>query len=178
MLLKNTTFIILSIAIILSLQYKSLNAGDTLYSEDELAILEKTLSALEYEHGYDYQIEMPYIYSYSFSKENFDKKEKAFAEIINSADFKTVFSLYKKILRVQAIAEYKMKRYSTDAKWKYYTYIRNDLLQPLNNYSELLLKYILKKNASVANFLEMQKESISIEVAKTYTDKDEITDTF
>jgi hypothetical protein len=177
MFVKNKLIIII-LFIIIALQYSAAYARDSFYSKDELTLLEKTLSALEYDHGYDYRIEAPYIYSYSYSKENFDKKEKALAEIINNADYKLVLDLYKKIQRVQAIIDYKLNRYKTDQKWKYHTFIKNDLLEPVNNYSALLLKYILKKNSSLANFLEMQKESISAEVVKTYNDKDEIIDTF
>ncbi len=172
---KKTIFLIL---ITLSLQCTFFTVKDTFYTEPELAILEKTLDALEYGYGYDYKIELNYIYSYSFSKDNLNKKEKAFADIIDNSNFKSVLNLYEKILRLQSITEYKMNKYKNEAKWKYYTYIKNDLQGSLNNYSSLLLKNILRKNSGLEDFLAMRKESINTEVIDKYTKKDEIVDTF
>lgn len=154
------------------------NVKNSFYPEKESEILEKTLNALEYGFGYDWEMELHYIYSYSYSRDNFDKKEKAFAEIINKSNFSTVISLYEKILKVQAVTDYKMNIFKTEPRWKYYTFIKTDLLDPLNNYSSLLLKYILKKNPSMAQFFEMKKNSIKIEIATEYRKKEEITDTF
>ena len=162
----------------LFLHCSSYLAKNTFYSDAETDILKKTLDVLEYGYGYDYQIELNYIYSYSFSKENIDKKEKSFAEIIDKADFKSVINLYNKILIVQAQTDYKLNMYKSESKWKYYTYIKNDLLQPLNFYSSLLLKNILKKNPSLENFLTMKKESIAKEVTDEYILNNEVTDTF
>jgi hypothetical protein len=179
MQLKNKIILLLVIfTLSLILPVTALDAKNSFYSNDELALLEKTLAALEYEYGYDYQIDAPYIYSYSYSKDNFDKKEKAFADIVSNADYKIVLSLYQKILQVAAITDYKMNRYKTETRWKYYTYIKSDLLEPVTSYSALLLKYILKKNSSLSNFLDMQRQSTAIEVNRTYTDKDDIIDTF
>jgi hypothetical protein len=168
----------LFIFIILACQCSLLDVKNTIYSDTEFLILEKTLNALEYGNGYDYELEINYIYSYSYSKDNIDKKEKTFAEIINNANFKTVINLYEKILKLQAITNYKISKYKTESKWKYYTFIKNDLLDPLNNYSALLSKYILKRNPSMSQFFEMKKNSINIEIVKEYTKKDEIVDTF
>ncbi|MFH0975222.1 MAG: hypothetical protein V1874_05505 [Spirochaetota bacterium] len=169
---------LLFIMILLACQCSLMDIKNTIYSDSEFLILEKTLNALEYGHGYDYELEMNYIYSYSYSKDSIDKKEKAFAEIINSSNFKTVLNLYEKILKLQAITNYKINKYKTESKWKYFTFIKNDLLDPLNNYSVLLSKYIIKKNPSLTQFFEMRKNSINIEIVKEYTKKDEIVDTF
>jgi hypothetical protein len=177
MVSKKILFIFISL-IIFNLQCSIFSIKTTIYSDDELKIFEKSINALEYGYGYDYEIDLYYIYSYSYSKDNFDKKEKAFAEIINNADYKTVINIYEKILRMQSATNYKMNKYKNEPRWKYYTFIKNDLYGPLNNYSDLLLKYILKKNPSLSQFFEMRKASIDIEIINEYTKKDDLTDTF
>ena len=89
-----------------------------------------------------------------------------------------VINLYEKTLRMRAVTDYKMNKYKNEPRWKYYTFIKNDLNEPLNNYSALLLKYILKKNASLSQFFEMKKASINAEIFDEYTKKEAITDTF
>lgn len=175
---KKILFLILITFMIFSNQYSLFGMGNIYYTNDELSILEKTLNSLEYGYGYDYELELQYIYSYSYSKDNYDKKEKAFADIVNKANFKTVLDLYEKILKVQSVTDYKMNKYKAETKWKYYTFIKNDLYDTLNNYSSLLLKYILKKNPAMAQFFEMKKNSIKIEIVTEYTKKEEIIDTF
>ncbi len=171
-------FLFLLIVIVLNLQCSIFSVKSTLYSGDEFKIFEKSINALEYGYGYDYEMDIYYIYSYSYSKDNFDKKEKAFAEIINNADYKTVINIYEKILKMQSATNYKLNKYKNEPRWKYYTFIKNDLNGPLNNYSNLLSKYILKKNPSLADFFEMRKASINVEVTDEYTRKEDLTDTF
>jgi hypothetical protein len=171
-------FLILLSAVILNLQCSMFEVKSTMYSGDEFKIFEKSLNALEYGYGYDYEIDLYYIYSYSYSKDNFDKKEKAFAEIINNADFKSVINIYEIVLKMKSATNYKINKYKNEPRWKYYTFIKNDLNGPLNNYSDLLSKYILKKNPSLSNFFEMRKASIEIEVTNEYSKKDDLTDTF
>ncbi|MBN2039633.1 MAG: hypothetical protein JW864_06305 [Spirochaetes bacterium] len=172
---KNIIFLLF---IILTLQCSSYQTKNTFYSEAETNILKKTMDILEYGYGYDYQIELNYIYSYSFSKENLQKKERAFAEALDKADFKSVLALYEKIMTVQAQTDYKLDKFKKESKWKYYTYIKNDLLKPLEHYSSLLYKNILKKNSSLENYLTMKKESISKKVTDEYTLQTEVVDTF
>lgn len=180
MILKKTSKIItiLIIFTVFTLQCSLFSIKSTIYSAEEFKIFEKSLNALEYGYGYDYELDLYYIYSYSYSKDNFDKKEKAFAEIINNADYKTVINIYEKTLRMQAVTDYKMNKYKNEPRWKYYTFIKNDLYDPLNSYSSLMLKYILKKNPSLSQFFEMKKASINSEIIKEYTKKDLVTDTF
>lgn len=178
MVSKKIQYFTLIILIMISFQISLFSMSNKHYKENELTVLEKSLNALEYGYGYDYELELHYIYSYSYSKDNLDKKEKAFAEIINNANFKTVIDLYEKILIVQAVTDYKMNQYKAEPRWKYYTFIKTDLYEPLEKYSSLLLKYILKKNPSLAQFFEMKKNSIKIEIVTEYTKKEEILDTF
>jgi hypothetical protein len=176
---KIFTFFIVFIILIFSTSQCSLfSIKSNVYSDSEFKIFEKSINSLEYGYGYDYEMELYYIYSYSYSKDNFDKKEKAFAEIINNADIKTIINIYEKTLRMQAETNYKMNKYKNEPRWKYYTFIKNDLNEPLNNYSALLLKYILKKNPSLSQFFEMKMASITTEVIREYTKKEDITDTF
>ncbi|MBN2402387.1 MAG: hypothetical protein JXN64_08295 [Spirochaetes bacterium] len=179
MAFKRTINILILLMIFISFAKCSLfSVKSTVFFDDELKIFEKSLNSLEYGYGYDYDMELYYIYSYSYSKDNFDKKEKAFAEVINSADYKTVINIYERILKMQAVTDYKINKYKTEPRWKYYTFIKNDLHEPLNTYSALMLKYILKKNPSLSQFFEMKKASVNSEITKEYTKKEEITDTF
>ncbi len=134
------------------------------YSEDELVVLEETLDIIGYGHGYDDDIELDYIYSYSYSSANFNKKEKQFVKYINKIELGKVIALYEKILRLHLMTYYKMNEYKKDTDWKYYTYIKNDLYEPLENYMGLLHKYILKRDPSLNEMLNKRKETLRKEI--------------
>ncbi len=175
---KKLLFVPLLAVMLVYFQCSSLGLRETFYTDAENGLLEKTLNALDYGYGYDFEMEMNYIYSYSYSKDKSDKKEKSFSDIMDTSDFGTIVRLYEKILKLQAITDYKTNRYQKEQKWNYYTFIKNNLSEPLNNYSYLMQKYILKKSPSLEQILTMKKESVGFEVKNEYESKDEISDIF
>ena len=151
---------------------------NSLYTEQEISSLEKTLNILEYGFGYDSEIELNYIYAYSYSTANFDKKEKEFSDFIKNADIASLMQLYDKIVKVRAMTEYKMNRYKELHEWRYYTFIKKDLYAPLDKYMQLLKKNILKRDPSLETGLSQKEYALQKEVIKSYVKDEDIIDTF
>ncbi|MCU0821777.1 MAG: hypothetical protein MUC95_04795 [Spirochaetes bacterium] len=169
---------ILILSLLIFLQCAIIPQKGDLYSDQERSSLEKTLNILEYGFGYDNEMQLSYIYTYSYSNANIDKKEKEFSNYINSADINTLVPLYDKIVRVRAMTEYKMNRYKELREWRYYTFIKKELYTPLDKYSQLLKKNILKKNPLLETGLSEKESLLQREAVRSYVKDEDIVDTF
>ena len=52
--------------------------GNSFFTEEELYLLERTTQSLDFDYGYDDNLMLEYIFSFSHSKRNFSQKEKDF----------------------------------------------------------------------------------------------------
>lgn len=170
--------LILILCLLIFSQCAILPQKNDLYTEPDMAPLEKSLNILEYGFGYDTEMEINYIYAYSYSNTNFDKKEKEFADYIKGADLAGLIQLYDKIVKIRAMTEYKMNRYKELREWRYYTFIKKDLYTPLDKYMQLLKKNIIKKDPSLEIKLSQKEYALQKEVIKSYVKDEDIIDTF
>jgi len=152
---------------------------NSIFTQEEMTILEKTTNVLDYGYGYDTEIELNYIYSYSFSDLNFDKKEKKFAMIVKEIDIDTLKAFYEKTYKLYAMTDYKMTKYKEDEEWKYHLFIKNELYPPLEKYTILLQKYLFQRDSSSKEiFNDEKKETIKREIEKHFVEEEEVVDTF
>ncbi|MDY6934108.1 MAG: hypothetical protein SVZ03_07785 [Spirochaetota bacterium] len=151
---------------------------NSLLTESEISILDKTTNALDYGYGYDREIELDYIYSHSFSEQGYDQKEEAFAKIVNKINPNIIAIFHEKIYRIYAMTDYKMNKYKNDAKWKYHIFIKNELFPPLDKYLSLLQKYISKRDSTFVEDFNYKRKLIDKDVERFYTEQEEVVDTF
>ncbi len=152
--------------------------SDSFFTESDFTIVENTLEILDYGYGYDREMEIHYIFSYSYSAMNEKKKEKMFVEALKGIDISNLLSVYYKLLKMQASAEYKMSRYKEKLEWRYYTFIKKELYNPLEKYIVLLRKNILKKAPDLKQDLIEKKLALQAEVIESYIKDEEVIDTF
>lgn len=152
--------------------------GSGFYTEEERAVLEKTVEALDYGYGYDSEMDLHYVYAYSYSESNFDKKIKKFSDIAGEVDAGTLLSLYDKMVRLKAKTDYKMNRYREKYEWRYYTFIKKDLYDPLESYTGLLRKSLLRRVPSLGDKLQEREYAMKKEVVESFVKEEEIIDTF
>lgn len=132
--------------------------GDNFLSKEEVSILNQTTQAIDYDYGYDNIIDLSYIFSFSYSDKNFSQKEKDFSAIVNRIE-SNILELYViKINKIYHMTEYKLKYFKKRAEWKYYTFIKNELLPPLEKYKILLEKYSYKRNPALRTVIEKEKK--------------------
>lgn len=177
--IKNNIFAgLISLLLLLLTQCSYLTIRDTFYTDQEAALLEKTLTALDYSYGYDADTELNYVYSYSYSRDNTDKKEKEFTDVISKTEFNELLMFYDKIMELNAATDYKLEKYKKETNWKYYTFIKKDLLDPLKRYTSLLNKYIIEKKPELNAELTKKQQSIRKKTEREYREQEEVVDTF
>ncbi len=148
------------------------------FTENELSILKRTTQALDFDYGYDDEIELAYIFSFAHSEKNFEQKEKDFSKIIEQLEIKSLLSFHNKIYRLFSMTAYKMEIYRKRKDWRYYIYIKNDLFPPLKKYYNLVEKSVIQRNTSIKGTLEKDKKEIEKWVKWYYDDSEGIIDTF
>jgi hypothetical protein len=122
--------------------------GEMFFSESEISILKRTTQILDLDYGFDEDVNLVYIFSFSYSDKNLTQKEKDFAKIIEKLDNVTLEIYYEKIYKILSMSTHKMNFCKSKGKWKYYTYINNHLSPALKQYITLLEKYALPRMAS------------------------------
>lgn len=160
------------------IQCSGFQKKESLYTDAELPPLEKTLNILEYGFGYDSETELNYVYAYSYSNTNFDKKEKELAEYIKGMDFNTLVSLYDKMVKIRAMTGYKISRYKELSEWRYYTFLQKELYTPLDKYTQLLRKNIIKRDPSIEARLLKEEYKLKKQAVQSYVQKEDIIDIF
>ncbi len=177
--MKKREFLLLIIPLLMIFQCAMVSRKDkTYYSDPDLSIMNSTLEILDYGSGYDREMDLHYIYRYTYSDTNLNKKKKEFAKAIRVIDTENLISLYYKLLRVQSETEYKMSRYKEKYEWRYYTFIKNELYDPLDKYITLLHINLLKKDPAKKENLIKAKFTLQREVIESYVKDEEIIDTF
>ena len=142
-----------------------LNAG-------ERALFEKTTRVLDYGYGYDAEVELPYVFPYSSQVAAPEKREKAFSEAVKDVSAAELTALYEKVYRLTSATRYRARRYGDTQKWKYYTYLQNYLLPPLERYLELLRKHAIGKDPSYEEILPSRKKRIDAMVSRYYREQE------
>ena len=136
-----------------------------LYSSLDKDILARTTEAINYNYGYEEDLELDYFYfdSYRDLKRN-NPKIKNFREAAKKFKLKNLISFYEKIYRLKLSTEIKMEQFKEDEEWKDYVYIKNYIYPPLEKYFSLLERTVLGRSRSYKRKIKKRKKIIKAEV--------------
>ena len=148
------------------------------FTKEDLSILDRATQALDYDYGYDKEIELAYVFSFAHSEKNRAQKEKDFSKIIEQLKVDSLVDFHYKIYKLFSMTAYKMEIYRKRKDWRYYIYIKSDLFPPLKNFYTLIEKSALMKTPSLREALERSKKEIERWVRWYYDDREGILDTF
>ena len=146
--------------------------GDRFFTPGERALFEKTTRVLDYGNGYDPEVELLYVFPYSSQAVAPEKREKAFGEAVKDVSASELTALYEKVYRLTSATRYRARRYGDTQKWKYYTYLQNYLLPPLERYLELLRKHAIGKDPSYEELFPTRKKRIDAMVSRYYREQE------
>ena len=140
-----------------SLYYSMFKKESEYYSPKEIEILEKTLSVIDCNYGYDVDVELDYIYSDSYGKIDISKKGKAILEVLKIYTPADAILFYEKIYLLKTTTELMMKEFKEDEDWPEYTHLEKYLLPPISDYLSVLEKQILKIDLSYNDKISERK---------------------
>ena len=126
---------------------------ESIFTPSEKRILERATEALDYGYGYEREIGIDYIISYSFSETNMPAREKALAAALKDQDVSEIIGFYSKIYRLGVTMRYRIEAFEKDKDWKQYTYLKNYLVPPLEAFTAHIRKQLLARDPSVAERL-------------------------
>jgi len=167
MKIKIITFVLMPLFLVQCTMWNSFfKKESTYFNAQDKQILESTLNSIDFDYGYDNEIDLDYVFVSSFSKEETSANRGNFEKALKRYDIKTAVMFYEKIYRLKSITVFKMNGYKNSGNWKEFTYIKKYHFPPLEKYTELLEKYILKKNKNYGKQIKTRKKIIDQDVVK------------
>lgn len=141
-------------------------------------ILEATLQTIDYDHGYDTELYLAYLFSFTYSESITAPREKDFQKALARFDREKVLSFYEKVFKLLKITERKMEEHRVKKKWKFYTYISKKLMPPLQTYIALLEKSMAMTTPNVKTALAEKQGRVQQWIDREYKHKERIVETF
>lgn len=130
------------------------------FSEQEKEILEKTVKSIDFDYGYDPELDIDYVVPMTQGFTEFKAGEGGLARALDGVDGDTLADYSNKIYRLKKTTLLKMEKYREDENWKNYTFINKYLLPPLDYYSGLIEKQAIKKSRSYIYQIDNKKKEI------------------
>jgi hypothetical protein len=130
------------------------------YSEQEKVILEKTVKSIEFDYGYDPELDLDYVVPLTQGFTDFKAGEKELARALEGVDGVTLADYNETIYRLKKTTFMKMEKYREDGNWKNYTFISKYLIPPLDHYYGLIEKQTLKKNKAYLYEIDDKKKTM------------------
>ncbi len=144
----------------------TMQAGETgFFTPAELSVLDKTTQAMDYGYGYDDEVELNYVFVFSSGEMSPERREKEFASAVKDMSASEMLPFFDRVYRLESMMRYKINKYRLTRKWKYYTYLQNYLLPPMDTYLSLVQKYLLIKAPDLESNLPKRKVRIDKNVA-------------
>ena len=144
--------------------YKLFPEKSTFYSKQEMEILDKTTKAIEFDHGFDPELNLEYVFPQHGEYADINVKKKNFSKMLQGIERDSLVAYCEKIYRLKKLTHYKMGRYNEKKEWKNYTFIKKYLLPPLDNYYNLLEEQVFLKNDSNKKVYYKRKRAIDKEI--------------
>lgn len=146
--------------------HKAFKKDSQFFEEKEKKLLAETTGALTFGYGYDTVEELDYVFVYPYTKQDFKKKVGAMYEVLKKHDNDEIVSFYEKIFYLKSITYEQMLVSEKNKKWKSYTYIKQYLLPPIEEYTGLLEEGVLSVNPSYKGTVEERKVALVNEAQK------------
>jgi len=156
----------------------SLIEGGYILSGNDIKLLKSTTESIDYDFGYDSVNDLFYVYSFSHTGKNFPAKERELAKVINASEIADLQSFYYGVVRINMAIGHKVEFFKKREDWTNYTYFKNYLLRPAEEYREAVRKALTSKDASFFEFDKAAEARAAYWARWYYRDREEPVDTF
>ncbi len=130
-------------------------------------LLKSAAETIDFDIGYSNKYDVVYLYRISSSGKAAAAQEREFAKILNSASKADLVKLFDAVLRINQTMNHKIAFFEKQRNWKDYTYYKNYLLPPAEEFHAQLKKALIAKDSSFAE-LEKQMTPKALEWANWY----------
>ncbi len=144
------------------------------FSREEMDILANTTKSLGFEYGYDFEINLVYIFTITFNKDDTPEKSKNFKQVLGSIKKEILIKFYQKIYKLREITLYKIERFQDKSLWKNYTYLGKYILPHLNRYMGYFEKEIQAIDPSYMTNAAGRHKELTTEAKKIVKDEEHI----
>lgn len=140
------------------------------YTDSERDVVEKTTKVINFDFGYDPEIELDYIYSTTKEIPDLKSKDADFRKSVAQTDPKLLVSSYGKVFMLRQTTAYRMQYYKQDNDWRYYIYLQKYLLPAVDAYTVMLEKHISERDKSFKDNLPSIKKKLDDEAVNMVKD--------
>ena len=139
-----------------------------LFSESEKLILADTTSAVNFQYGYDPDLEMDYIYKAGiFTEKDITAKSPEMKKALLKYKTGEITSFFEKIVQLKETQVWKMNLYRKQQEWTDATYIQKYILPDTELYIDILEKNVLQVDAGYSGEIQKRKDEIKKAVEET-----------
>lgn len=143
------------------------------FTGEEMEILQGTAKSIGFDYGYDFDMNLTYIFTNSFNKDDSGEKIKKFSGVPDKTTKKNLIAFYEKVVKLKEITSLKMERFREKEIWKNYTFINKYLLPYLERYLRYLENGVLDGDPAYKSSLADRKKLLA-EEARQFVRNDEI----
>ncbi len=152
--------------------YGIFRVDSTFYNDTELQILAKTTEAIRYDYGYDPDIDIEYVFTYSANDLDIKKMEQNLEKTLSTLDTPALVKYYEKLYTLKVKTLYTLELLRDKKIWNNFTYIEKHYLVDLNTYVDLIEKQVSRRDALYAGTIIQRKNLIKDQVEDELISKD------
>lgn len=141
-------------------------------------LLKNAAETVDFNLGYNHRYDITYIYRVSNTGKPSVVQERELAKVLNSASSDELVKLLDVTLKMHLAVNHKVEFFEKRRDWKNYTYCKNYLLSPTEEFSAQLKKALIAKDPSFADIEKQLIPKASQWVLWYYRYAEEPVDTF
>ena len=132
----------------------------TYYTDQERELLDKTTKSIDFDYGYDANLDLDYVFPLSKGYTEFKAGDKELSRVLDGVDNRTLIAYSEKIYRLRKMTAMRMEQYRSAGQWNNYTLVNKYLLPPLDFYSSMMEKQAARRDRDYMNNLEKRKKQL------------------
>lgn len=137
----------------------------TILKSENKALLENTISLIDYCYSYDYSVQLDIIAKKSTSVKITADKEDAVLKSFASYDNLTLVNFYENVYRIYTNTVWWQNYYRKNGDFANYNYLNSRIIPDLTEFTNLIEKTVVKRVPAYSADIAAQKVKIEKEVA-------------
>ena len=172
-----TIFTLFLFPLVLGCSQGSVMDGGYLLGKTDLKLMKQTTEAIDFDFGYDTEFDIFYVFSFSHSKKNMPAKERELAKVVGGANLNELANFYSRVIKMHMSIDHKINFFKNRQDWKNYTYYKNYLLPPMEEYRSLIKNAVIARNIEFNEFDRAGEKNAKNWAAWYYKYQEEAVDT-
>jgi len=134
--------------------------GSTFYDKSEVELLKLTTKAMDFDYGYDADLELDYVFPLYEGFDTFKPADRELEKALAAVDVRSIITFNEKIYRLKKVTENRMAMYRDAKDWKAYTFLSKYIAPAVEYYAEQIEKQAIKRDPSYRQVLDERKRQV------------------